>query len=60
LWSHARRYLGLSYDPAFEETVSADQGHGGGVACTAKVDTLKDEEEGPHTLLMGELKFKMY
>jgi hypothetical protein len=60
LWSYARRYLGLSYDPAYEETVSADQGYGGGVACTAQVDTLKVEEEDPHIMLMGQLKFKMY
>jgi hypothetical protein len=60
LWSYARRYLGLSYDPAFEETVSADQGHGGGVVCTADIDNLKDEAEDPHTILMGQLKFNMY
>ena len=41
MWSYARRYLGLSYHPAFEETVSADQGHGGGVACTAEVDIFE-------------------
>jgi len=52
--------LGISYDPAFEETVSADQGHDVGVVCTAEVDSLKDEEEDPHTMLMGQLKFKMY
>jgi hypothetical protein len=60
LWSYARRYLLLSYYPAFEETLSTDQGHGGGIACTAEVDTLKAEEEDPHTILMGQLKFKMY
>lgn len=60
MWSYARRYLGLSYDSAFEETVSADHGHGVGVVSTAEFDTLKDEEENPHIMLMGQLKFKMY
>jgi len=25
-----------------------------------KLTSLKDEEEDPHTMLMGQLKFKMY
>lgn len=60
MWSYAHGYFWLSYDPAFEETVSAEKGHGGGVVCTADIDTLKDEVEDPHTILMGQLKFKIY
>lgn len=50
MWSYAGRYFGLSCDPAFEETVSVDQGHVvGGVVCSAEIDTLIDEED-PHNV----------
>ena len=47
--SYACRYCGLSYDCAFEETVSADQDNG--AVIYAADNTSTDEEDDPHNVI---------